>query len=89
MATKFISRCPNQVLTMKPSRQQVLDGIVFPVPGEHIRFNGGEYETDDKKEINFIQKHRLFGSQIFEDKKAALTTQAAADLDPNKTPAAE
>jgi hypothetical protein len=63
---KFISKCANQVLTMKPQRNQILDGIVFPVQGEHIRFNNGEYETEDKKEIEFIKKHRLFGSQIAE-----------------------
>lgn len=69
--TKFISRCSNQVLTIKPSRVQNVDGIVVPVPGEHIRFNNGEYETDEKKEIDFIKKHRLFGNAIFEDKKQA------------------
>lgn len=68
---KFISKCSNQVLCMKPQRPQIIDGIVIPVPGEHIRFENGEYETSDKKEIEFITKHRLFGSQIFEDKRGA------------------
>ncbi|MFD7521436.1 hypothetical protein [Paenibacillus chitinolyticus] len=65
---KFISRCSNQVLCIKPARVQNHDGIIFPVPGEHIRFNAGEYETEDEKEIEFLRKHRLFGSSIFEDK---------------------
>jgi hypothetical protein len=68
---KFIAKCSNQVLCMKPQRVQVVDGIVLPVPGEHIRFNNGEYETADKKEVEFIKNHRLFGSQIFEDKRGA------------------
>ena len=68
---KFIAQCSNQVLCMKPQRVQVVDGIVLPVPGEHIRFNNGEYETNDKKEIEFIKNHRLYQSQIFEDKRGA------------------
>lgn len=64
---KFISRCSNQVLTMKPQRQQIIDGIVLPVPGEHIRFDNGEFSTSDKKEIEFLRKHRLNGSAFFED----------------------
>lgn len=66
---KFIARCENQVLTMKPQRTQVLDGIVQPVPGQHIRFESGVYETKDKAEIEFIKNHRLFGNQIFLDGK--------------------
>lgn len=69
--TKFLSECTNQILCMKPARNTVQDGIVIPVPGEHIRFENGEYETADKVEIEFIRKHRLFGSKITEvtDKK--------------------
>lgn len=66
---KFIARCSNQVLTMKPARTQIIDGIVNPVPGQHIRFENGQFETEDKAEIDFIKKHRLFGNQIFEEKK--------------------
>lgn len=65
-AAKFVSKCHNQVLTVKPARTQVMDGIVIPVPGEHIRFERGEFITSDKKEIEFIRKHRLFGSTITE-----------------------
>jgi hypothetical protein len=61
---KFISKCENQVLTIKPNRQSVQDGIVIHVPGEHIRFQNGEFETTDKKEIEFIKNHRLYGNAI-------------------------
>lgn len=61
---KFLSKCKNQVLCIKPSRAQIVDGITVPIPGEHIRFNSGEYETNNQKEIEFIKKHRLFNSQI-------------------------
>lgn len=79
---KFIARCQNQVLCMKPNRVQIIDGITVPVPGQHIRFENGEVETTDKEEIAFIRKHRLFGGQIFEDKKTA------ADQDPPQDPLA-
>lgn len=75
---KFISRCSNQVLTMKPQRTQIIDGIVLPVPGEHIRFENGEYTTNDKKEIEFLKKHRLNGSAFFEDQVQGQTQQPAA-----------
>lgn len=63
---KFISKCKNQVLTIKPNRNQVVDGIVINVPGEHVRFNNGEYETEDKKTIDFLSKHRLKGTAFIE-----------------------
>ena len=63
---KFLSKCPNQVLCMKPNRVQIVDGITVPVAGEHIRFDRGECETVSKKEIDFIRKHRLYGVAITE-----------------------
>lgn len=72
---KFISRCRNQVLTIKPQRTQIFDGIAQTVPGDHIRFENGEFTVDErseegKKKADFIRGHRLFGNQIFEEKKA-------------------
>ena len=61
---KYQSKCPNQVLCIKPARSSIIDGIVVPVPGEHVRFENGEYVTTDKKRIDFIEGHRLFGSAI-------------------------
>jgi hypothetical protein len=63
---------------MKPSRNTIQDGIVIAVPGEHIRFNNGEYETSDKSEIDFIKRHRFFGSKITEVTEEKPTRQAAA-----------
>lgn len=63
---KFVSQSENQVLCMKPSRNTVQDGIVIQLPGEHIRFYNGEYETTNKAELEFIRKHWLFGSKITE-----------------------
>lgn len=59
---KFISKCHNQVLTIKPHRVQVVDGISIAVPGEHVRFSNGEFDTDDKKIIDWLSKHRLNGT---------------------------
>lgn len=72
---KFISKCQNQVLCMKPKRHQVLDGITQVVEGQHIRFENGEFETANKDEITYIRKHRLFGNQIFEEKPAEEAAQ--------------
>lgn len=63
---KFLSKCPNQILTMVPNRKLVQDGVVIPVSGKRIGFTNGEFETKDKKEIEFIRSHRLFGFVITE-----------------------
>lgn len=63
---KFFSKCQNQVICMKPSRVQIYDGIAVPVSGQRIQFKNGEYETADKKEIDFLRKHSLFGRGIAE-----------------------
>jgi hypothetical protein len=60
MNVKFISKYENLVLCVKPNRVQIQDGIAMQVPGEHIRFQGFEYETTDKSEIVFLKKHRLY-----------------------------
>lgn len=72
---KFISRCANQVLCMRPKRVQIIDGIAQTVEGQHIRFENGEVQTEDKQEIMFIRKHRLFGSGIFEEKASGQMAQ--------------
>lgn len=64
---KFIAKCQNQVLCMKPKRNQTVNGLTEVVEGQHIRFENGEVETSNKDEIAFIRKHRLFGNQIFEE----------------------
>lgn len=63
---KFMSKCENQVICMIPNRTQIVDNIAVPVPGRAIRFDRGEYSTDDKKEIDFLRKHRLFNIEITE-----------------------
>jgi hypothetical protein len=63
---KFLSKCPNQIICMVPNRVQVFDGIMMQVPGKRIEFVNGEYETTDKKEIDFLKKHKLNGPAITE-----------------------
>lgn len=63
---KFLSKCENQVLTMKPNRVQIYDGIAMSVPGKHIRFYRGEFQTVNEDEIEFIRNHRLYNVTITE-----------------------
>ncbi|WP_127532739.1 hypothetical protein [Paenibacillus kobensis] len=76
---KFISYCDNHVLCIKPDRQVVVDGIPVLQPGEHIRFNNGVYETNDKTETEFIRKHWLFGSKITEVTEEKAKSAAATE----------
>lgn len=73
---KFLSKCPNHVLCMIPNRVQIADGIAMPVQGQKIEFVNGEFETEDKKEIEFLRKHRLFGFEITEVKAAEVNEKA-------------
>lgn len=75
---KFLSKCQNQVLCMVPNRVQIVDGISMPVPGQAIRFDRGEYNTEDKKEINFIRKHALFKVSITEVEEGSTPTRGKA-----------
>lgn len=61
---KYMSNSPNQVLCIRPARTEFINGIPNPIPGDHVRFERGEYETDDEEKIGFIEKHRLFGTSI-------------------------
>lgn len=72
---KFIAKCQNQILTIKPKRVQFIEGIAQITEGHHIRFENGEFETSDKTETAYIRKHRLFGNQIVE--------VSETDIDPN------
>ncbi|MDK2821849.1 MAG: hypothetical protein PWP31_1814 [Clostridia bacterium] len=68
---KFITKYKNHQLVMVPTRRVVEDGMSYQKAGKTIKFNGYEYETSNKEEIDFIKGHRLFGSVIFEDKAGA------------------
>lgn len=84
IVAKFQARCTNQVLCVKPNRVSVVDGITVPVPGEHIRFENGECELDekdDKDKIAFLKKHRLFGTSIVEVKKSDADPAAAGSTE--------
>lgn len=59
---KYVSKCHNLTLCVKPNRNQIIDGIVVAIPGEHVRFSRNEFETKDKKTIEFLDKHNLNGS---------------------------
>ena len=83
MAT-FISVCSNQVLCIKPARVQVLDGVTLPVEGAHIRFDAGKFTTDDEAKAEFIRKHPLFGSRIFEEEPEK-KLRKSVDKEPDKT----
>jgi len=63
---KFVSKSSNQVLCMVPNRVQIVDGMAVPIPGKRVTFENGEYNTTDKKEIEFLRSHRLFGVAIAE-----------------------
>lgn len=81
---KFTSICHNQVLCVEPNRNQIVNGMVIPVVGKRIEFVNGEYETNDKKEVEFLTKHKLFGARFFENKKEPEVPVVIPPLDREK-----
>lgn len=77
---KYVSKCNNLVLCMKQNRSQVVDGIVITVPGEHVRFNNHEFETDDKKIIEWLKKHNLKGTSFTEANGPEVKEKVAAEV---------
>jgi len=62
----FVSKFVRLNLVMKPGSKSYVDGRVIVKAGRSIQFENGKYKTEDKKEIDFIRKHRLFSTAIFE-----------------------
>lgn len=59
MAT-FLSRYQNLILVIEPSLPKK------PKPGKRIEFMQGRYETNDKKEIEYLRGHKKFGHLFME-----------------------
>lgn len=76
---KFISKFENHIVCVKPDRQQVVDGIIVNIQGEHIRFNKNEYATKDPKIIEFLRSKDTFGVEIVEVEDPAEKAQLEAE----------
>lgn len=62
----FMTRYPNQKLTMSPPRS-IKDGMhVQIIPGRFIQFQDEMFKTSDPEEIEFLRKHRFYGHRIRE-----------------------
>lgn len=57
----FVSRYANHILVIEPADFETGRA------GRRIEFINGKYSTEDKKEIEFLRKHRDFGVFIFEE----------------------
>jgi len=63
----FITKYKNVTLIMEPTYHQVVNGKTQIVYGKEIRFLGGEYKTENEKEIKFLRNHPYMEQQkIFE-----------------------
>lgn len=81
--TKFLSKFKDHKLVMTPTRMVVQDGMSYSVPGKAIQFQNYRYETNDKDEIKFLEKHRLFGTDILKDTES-LETKASKPKEKNE-----
>lgn len=58
------------VMTFRPARKEIIDGIVIPRAGEYIHFRDGEYGTDDPLKQQFIEAKKDYGVTIFRLEKS-------------------
>lgn len=72
---KFVSRYLEPRFVVRPTRRMLVEGMLHLQPGKTIEFKGHEYETEDKEEIDFLQKHIEFG-KTFDIKKEAKEIKA-------------
>ncbi len=54
---KYISKGLNFRIVMKSSYTKEVNGKIIAMPGNSIQFKEGVYETDDPKEIKFLDNH--------------------------------
>lgn len=70
--TKFISKYKHYKLVMIATRKDFVGGIPNIVYGKSIIFKDGEYNTDNKDEIDFMRNHTDFGNILFESDNKTL-----------------
>jgi len=52
---------------MESDDTELIRGRVRILPGKHIQFDRGEYNTEDKKEIEFLRKYaEVPANKVFE-----------------------
>ena len=60
---KFLcARYPKIEMTYKSDIKREVDGVIIKEPRQIIKFEGGEYETEDPARIAFIKRHTDFGN---------------------------
>jgi len=68
MKSRFFSKCKNYQILVTPTSVDVKNNIPVLSHGKKIEFKNGEYITGDKKEIEFLRKHKALGIDFVEDK---------------------
>lgn len=54
---KYVTKYKNLRLVLKPTSQQIINNIQQIVPGTTIEFKKGEFSTDNKEFIEFLDNH--------------------------------
>jgi len=63
---KFLSRWKEHRIVIKPAYYREVDSKAILVQGKAIQFHDNEFITEDQEEIDFLKKHREFGTIIHE-----------------------
>ncbi len=65
----FVSPTHNYKIVLRPSYQQVINGIAELVYGKSVQFEKGELKVSDKETADAIRKSKGFGKYCFEQKQ--------------------
>lgn len=69
---KFISKCKNLTILVKPYVINMINNVPQHEHSKVIKFNNGEFTTNNKEEVAFLRKHPGNGIDFVEVKQEEL-----------------
>lgn len=81
----FVSPIHNYRLVIKPSYQEVVNGVANTIYGVKVKFVQGRFETDDENLAERIRNSRsFFDNKIFEETTEKVKVEAEDKPKPKK-----
>jgi hypothetical protein len=65
---KFTSKYKNLRIVVKPTRITKEGNVSSLVNGKCIEFKDYQFETTERELVDFLRKHRLYGTVVIEEK---------------------
>jgi len=60
----YTTTLPGLKIVVKPAAKEVIQGVVFSLPGKSIEFEGGFFRTTDPFIQRYIESKKYFGTKV-------------------------